>query len=125
MAVGHYAWKAKKGAVKLFELCLHPRRYEAENLLQQGMSIRRSAKEVGIGQAALHRHWRRHVANRNTISAADSVKSENETAVLARPEKVPNAVWSSYRLSTVTHPAGGGPFCWCAKCCGRRCHYAD
>jgi hypothetical protein len=60
MAVGHYALKAKKGAVKLFELCLHPRRYEAENLLQQGMSIRRSAKEVGIGQAALHRHWRRH-----------------------------------------------------------------
>ena len=103
-------------------VCLHPRRAEAETLLQQGLSVRRSAKEIGVGQAALHRHWKRHVANRDTISAADPAMSENETAVPGRPEKAPSVVSSSY-LSIATHPAGGRPFCWCAKCCGRRCHY--
>ena len=101
-------------------VCLHPRRDEAENLLQQGWSIRQSAKKIGVGQAALHRHWRRHVANRDTISAADPVMSENETAIPGRPEKAPSIESS---LSIAAHPASGRPFCWCAKCCGRRCHY--
>ena len=76
-------------------VCLHPRREEAENLLQQGLSIRRIASEIGVGAAALHRHWRRHVANRDAISAVDPAMSGNETAVPGRPEKAPNVVSSS------------------------------
>ena len=34
-------------------VCLHPRREEAENLLRQGLSIRRSAKEIGVGRRCI------------------------------------------------------------------------
>jgi transposase-like protein len=104
-------------------VCLHPRREDAENLLRQGLSIRRSASAIGIGAAALHRHWRRHAANRHSISQADPVAVGNETtnpAQLAMPEK---ASPTRPYLSAATHSAGGGPFCWCARCQGRRSHY--
>jgi len=107
-------------------VCLHPRRNEAENLLRQGMSISRSAKEIGIGQAALHRHWRRHVANRYSMPVVGSVNVRNETGVaplpVAEPEKMVPAL-TPICLSTATYPAGGRPFCWCARCQGRRDHY--
>ena len=63
-------------------VCLHPRRNEVEALLRQGLSIRHSATEIGVGAAALHRHWRRHVANRDTISAADPAMGETRRRFL-------------------------------------------
>jgi hypothetical protein len=112
-------------------VCLHPRRVEAEELLRRGWSIRRSAAEIGIRAAALHRHWRRHVANRDTTPAANPVTRGSETpasetldtADPRQPAAIPRA-GPSTRPLIVTHPAGGQPFCWCARCLGRRWHYA-
>ena len=61
-------------------ICLHARREDAEDLLRRGTSVRRTASEIGVGAAALHRHWTRHVGNRDTMSAADPVAQGNETA---------------------------------------------
>jgi hypothetical protein len=113
-------------------ICLHLRRREAEELLWQGRSIRCCATEIGVGAAALHRHWTRHVANRDTIADAHQVAPGNETlrsetldsADPRQPAAMPRAGLSTRRLM-VTHPAGGRPFCWCATCLGRRSHYAD
>src|SRR5271157_4831212 len=56
-----------------YTICLHPRRNEAEKLLQQGLSIRRTAIVSGVGAAALHRHWTRNVvANRDSGASATS-----------------------------------------------------
>jgi transposase-like protein len=62
-------------------VCLHPRREGAENLLRQGLSIRRSAGEIGVGAAALHRHWRRHAANRHSTSGVDCLTVRSETRI--------------------------------------------
>ena len=112
-------------------VCLHPRRQEAEELLRHGRSIRGCATEIGVGSAALHRHWTRHVGNRDTIPAADPAAWGNETArteTLDRADRrqlqtMARAVPSTSSL-ILTHPAGGRPFCWCARCLGRRGHYA-
>jgi hypothetical protein len=113
-------------------VCLHPRREEAEELLRRGWSIRRSAAEIGIRAAALHRHWSRHVVNRDSKLGAYPVTPRNETppsetgGVRELPSTgvVPPAPPSNYPPIAI-HPAGGQPFCWCARCLGRRGHYAD
>jgi hypothetical protein len=97
----------------------------------QGLSLRRIATEIGVGAAALHRHWRRHAANRDAMPVVDLVARGNETAGSETLERVeprqPAAVprpWLSAERLILTHPAGGRPFCWCARCQGRRGHYA-
>jgi hypothetical protein len=78
----------------------HPRRDEAENLLQQGLSVRHSATAIGVGAAALHRHWRRHAANRHSTSGVvsrapkRSAPSSARWLLLARM-----ATWSSLARS--------------------------
>jgi hypothetical protein len=99
-------------------------------MLWQGRSIRCCAIEVGVRPASLHRHWRRHVVNRDTMPAADQVTRGNETprsvtpdgAELRQPLTMSRAVPSTSSL-ILTHPAGGRPYCWCARCLGRRSHY--
>jgi hypothetical protein len=112
-------------------ICPHPRRQEAEELLRQGRSIRCCATEIGVGAAALHRHWTRHVANRDTTPATDPVTQGNETTgtetldppELRQPTAMPRTGQSTRRLPVI-RPAGGQSFCWCARCLGRRGHYA-
>jgi hypothetical protein len=47
--------------------------------LRQGRSIRRSAAAIGVGAAALHRHWQRHVPNRDSVRAVNPISPRNET----------------------------------------------
>src|SRR5271157_3801327 len=94
-----------------YTICLHPRRNEAEKLLQQGLSIRRTAIVIGVGVAALHRHWTRNVvANRDSGALADSVPNETEEPV----QRARTAAMAGTAPSTVptlaTHPAGGQQF---------------
>jgi hypothetical protein len=106
-------------------ICLHPRREEAEELLWQGRSIRCCAAKIGVGSAALHRHWARHVANRDTVGGNETPRTETlDPAERRQPRTMSRAVPSTSRL-ILTHPAGGQPFCWCARCLGRRGHYLD
>lgn len=65
-------------------VCLHARRDEAEKLLRQGISIRRSATEIGVGTAALHRHWRWHAANRDSTAARDPLPRQQSQGGTAR-----------------------------------------
>ena len=103
-------------------MCLHPQREDAENLLQQGLSIRRSAAPalIGVGAAALHRHWKLHATNRYSTAGVDPAILRNETGAnpihVAPAEKVPHAPPPTY--STAVSSAGGHPFCWCARCRG-------
>jgi hypothetical protein len=126
------AARSEHGMSRSCSVCLHPRRQHAEDLLSQGWSIRRTAFDIGVGAAALHRHWSRHVGNRDTMPAADPITRGNETpgsealdrADLRQPQTRSRAVPSTSSL-ILTHPAGGQPFCWCARCLGRRGHYSD
>jgi hypothetical protein len=113
-------------------ICLHPGRRRAEDLLSEGWSIRRTAFDIGVGTAALHRHWLRHVGNRDRGPAAGPVALEGETVDPVRAgvrdvasiPAVPRSVPPLYPLMPI-HPAGGQLFCWCARCLGRRGHYSD
>jgi hypothetical protein len=108
-------------------VCLHPRRQQVEDLLSRGWSIRCAASAIGVGAAALHRHWTRHTDKRDMMTAADSLSLENETVEAgrpARPETMPHAVLSTDPWM-LRRPWGGQPFCWCASCQGRRGHYMD
>jgi hypothetical protein len=113
-------------------VCSHPQRQKAEELLRQGLSVRCTATEIGVGAAALHRHWSRHVGNRDTMVTFDAVARGNETAgsetlerAEPRPPESAERVVPSIHLLAVTRLAGGQPFCWCARCLGRQGHYAS
>ena len=101
-------------------ICQHPRRAEAEDLLRQGRSVRHCASEIGVGAAALHRHWKRHAGNRDTMLPVDQVVRGNEisgsetlaAAELRQPAAVPGTGQTAQR-PIVRHPAGGQP-CWYA-----------
>ena len=69
-----------------------------------------------MGATGLHRrHWWRHGANRDTLSAADPAISRNETVdptQLAYSDK--GATGEAISILGMAHSAGSSPFCWCA-----------
>jgi len=66
-------------------VCTLPRRREAEDLQQQGRSIRHCAAAIDVGVAALHRHWQRHVINRDSVLPVSPSCHEARQTSRSRP----------------------------------------
>ena len=113
-------------------ICRHPRRIEAEDLLRRRISFGRAAAAVGVGRAALHRHWTRH-------GPADGLAPKRDKSGTVLPPKPPTETedHSTHPVRQVRPPAAPGwpsrpaalfpagmmAFCWCGRCQGRRGHY--
>lgn len=114
-------------------ICQHPRRIEAEGLLRRGCSFGQAAAAVGVGRAALHRHWTRHgpadglAPKRDNGGTVLPPKPPTETADRPDPAHAIRQAGPSTAPGWPCRPAAISPagmmaFCWRGRCQGRRGH---